>query len=94
MFSAPRGLDTQAPSLHYLCDDQATIQLLYKGSDAFESVVRRISNIISTMDSTIIAERIARLNLDENLFDAIEIEKVDLSSMQELIGKLGGGFLP
>lgn len=75
-------------------DDQATIQLLYKGSDAFESVARRISNIIVKMDSTIIAERIARLNLDENLFDAIEIEKIDLSSMQELIGKLGGGFLP
>ena len=75
-------------------DDQAVIQLFYKGTDAFESVYQRLSTIIAEVDSTIVTERIARLNLDKNLFDAIAIEKIDLSSIQEIIAKLGGGFLP
>ncbi len=75
-------------------DDQSVIQLLYKGTDAFEAVYNRISTIIEEVDSTIVAERLVRLNLDKNLFDAIAIDKVDLSSIQEIIGKIGGGFLP
>lgn len=75
-------------------DDQAVIQLFYKGTDAFGSVYQRLSAIIDEVDSTIVIERISRLNLDKNLFDAIAIEKIDLSSLQEIIAKLGGGFLP
>lgn len=75
-------------------DDQATVQLFYKGTDAFEAVYQRLSAIIDEVDSTIVTERIFRLNLDENLFDAIAIEKIDLSSLQEIIAVLGGGFLP
>lgn len=75
-------------------DNQTVIQLLYKGTDAFESVYQRLSTIIDEVDSTIVIERISRLNLDENLFDPIAIEKIDLSSIQEIIAVLGGGFLP
>ncbi len=75
-------------------DDQAVIQLFYKGTDAFESVYQRLSAIINVVDSTIVDERISRLNLDKNLFDPIAIEKIDLSSIQEIIAKFGGGFLP
>lgn len=75
-------------------DDQAVIQLFYKGTDAFGSVYQRLSAIIDEVDSTIVIERISRLNLDKNLFDAIAIEKIDLSSLQEIIAKLGGGVLP
>ena len=75
-------------------DNQSVLKLYYKGTDAFESVYQRLSTIIKEMDSTIVAERLSRLRLDKNLFDAISIEKIDLSSIQELIGKLGGGFLP
>lgn len=75
-------------------DEQTVIQLLFKGSDDFESAGSRITNIIDTMDSTFVAERITRLNLDEKLFDAIEIQEVDLSSLQEKIAKKVGGILP
>lgn len=75
-------------------DDQAVIQLFYKGTDEFGSVYQRLSAIIDEVDSTIVIERISRLNLDKNLFDAIAIEKIDLSSLQEIIAKLGGGVLP
>ena len=75
-------------------DEQTVIQLLFKGSDVFESAGTRLTNIIDTMDSTFVAERITRLNLDEKLFDAIEIQEVDLSSLQEIIAKIAGGYLP
>lgn len=75
-------------------DEQTVIQLLFKGSDVFESAGSRLTNIIDAMDSIFVAERITRLNLDEKLFDAIQIQEVDLSSIQEIIAKIAGGYLP
>ena len=77
-----------------ISDEQAVIKLLYQGSDAFESVFNRISISVDSLDSKIVAERVARTGISENIFNPIHIDKVDLSSMQEIIGKLAGGFLP
>ena len=77
-----------------ISDDQAIIKLFYQGSDAFESVFKRISISVDSLDNRIVAERVARIGISENIFNPIHIDKVDLSSMQETIGKLAGGFLP
>jgi sodium transport system permease protein len=81
-------------SKNIINDDQALIKLLYQGSDAFESVFNRVSISVDKLDSIIIDERVSRLGININLFDPIFIEKVDLSSLQETIGKIAGGFLP
>ena len=49
---------------------------------------------IEAYDESVVGGRIRRLNLDENLFDAIEIAANDVSSLQEVLGKTVGGFLP
>lgn len=69
-------------------DQQGSVQLYYKGSDAFNLVYSRLSTVINELDSTIVIERIERLNLDKNLFDAISIQKIDLSSLKETIANL------
>lgn len=75
-------------------DRQGTIQIVYKAADAFGTAERRLSEVIEAYDSTLVAGRIERLNLDRDLFDAIAIEKLDVASAKEKIGKLAGGYLP
>lgn len=75
-------------------DRQAAITIVYKASEAYGTAERRLSEVIEAYDSTLVAGRIRRLDLDRDLFDAIAIEKVDLASAKEKIGKIAGGYLP
>lgn len=75
-------------------DRQSTVQLYFRSSRSLNVTERRLKEIIDDYDDAIVNRRIARRNLDEQLFDAIEIVKVDISTMQEVIGKTVGGFLP
>ncbi|MFQ6675754.1 MAG: ABC transporter permease [Fidelibacterota bacterium] len=75
-------------------DRQGSIKIVFKASDAFGTTERKLSDVIETYDSTLVAARIQRLNLDRDLFDAIAIQKVDVASVKEKIGKLAGGYLP
>jgi len=75
-------------------NDQAIIQILYKGSDSFKSVNRRLIPIIEKLDSEIVAKRLKFLNLTPATFDAIRVDKIDLSTAQETIGIRVGGYLP
>lgn len=75
-------------------DRQGTIKIIYKASDAFGTTERKLSEVIEAYDSSLVALRIERLNLDRDLFDAISIQKMDVASAKEKIGKLAGGYLP
>jgi sodium transport system permease protein len=75
-------------------DQQGQVQIVYKASDAFETALNRLTEIVEQYNDQIVAERIARLNLDKDLFEAVAVEKVDVSSVQERIAELAGGFLP
>ncbi|NQT96563.1 MAG: ABC transporter permease [Candidatus Marinimicrobia bacterium] len=75
-------------------DQQGKIEIVYKESDALETAEMRMAEVIEKYDSVLVYERITRLNLDEELFDAIAIEKKDIASVKEKLGKIAGGWLP
>ena len=75
-------------------DQQAQVQIIFQGSDAFDTAKDRLIDLIEAYDREIVNERVKRLKLDPNLFDAIKIEQTDLATMQEKIAEAVGGFLP
>jgi sodium transport system permease protein len=75
-------------------DRQATVQIYFRSSNQLNVTERRMRNAVEAFDEEIVGGRIRRLNLDENLFDAIAVTANDVSSLQEVLGKTVGGFLP
>ncbi len=75
-------------------DEQALIVLYYRSSSSFNVAEQRLRGAVDGYDEEIVDGRIRRLSLDPNLFDAIAIEARDISTMQEVLGKTVGGFLP
>ncbi|MCH8936385.1 MAG: ABC transporter permease, partial [Gemmatimonadetes bacterium] len=75
-------------------DEQASIVLYYRSSSSFKVAEQRLRGAVDSYDEEIVDGRIRRLSLDPNLFDAIAIEARDISTMQEVLGKTVGGFLP
>ncbi len=75
-------------------DEQASIVLYYRSASSFKVAEQRLRDAVDGYDEEIVDGRIRRLNLDPDLFDAIAIEARDISTMQEVLGKTIGGFLP
>ena len=75
-------------------DRQGSVSIYFKSSKVFGQTKQKIEKVIKSYNDALVSERIKRLNLDENLFDAISITEVDVASTQETIGKLAGGLLP
>jgi len=75
-------------------DEQASIVLYYRSSSSFNVAEQRLRDAVDGYDEEIVDGRIRRLSLDPNLFDAIAIEARDISTLQEVLGKTVGGFLP
>ena len=75
-------------------DEQAEVVLYYRSSSTFAVAEGRLRGMIGDYDQEIVDGRIRRLSLDPNLFDAIVVERRDISTMQEVLGKTVGGFLP
>ena len=75
-------------------DAQASVKIYYRSSNTLNVTAPKLRETIEAYDEEIVSDRIRRLELDENLFDAIEIETSDVSTQQEVFGKAAGGFLP
>jgi len=75
-------------------DEQASVKIYFRSSNTLNIAARKLREVIDEYDEEIVSGRIRRLGLDENLFDAIEIETSDVSTQQEVFGKAAGGFLP
>lgn len=75
-------------------DRQAAVQLYYQSTRSLNVAERRLRDIIEEYDEEIVGRRIARLNLDAQLFDAIEIVNFDVATVKERIGETAGRLLP
>ena len=75
-------------------DEQAAVTIYFRSSNQLNVTQRRLTDAIEAYDNEIVSQRIRRLELDENLFDAIDIVTEDVSSLKEVLGKTVGGFLP
>lgn len=75
-------------------DRQAAVQLYYQSTRSLNVAERRLRDIIEEYDGEIVGRRIERLNLDAQLFDAIEIVNFDVATVKERIGETAGRLLP
>ena len=75
-------------------DRQAAVQLYYQSTRSLNVVERRLRDIIEEYAEEIVGRRIERLNLDAQLFDAIEIVDFDVATVKERIGETAGRLLP
>ena len=75
-------------------DRRGNVSVYFRSASSLNVAQRRINDAVNEYDEMVVQRRIESRGLDEALFDAVEITPVDISSTQELIGKLAGGFLP
>lgn len=75
-------------------DEQTTVTIFFQGSNQLNAARGRMADAVEAVSDDIVSGRIQRLNLDENLFEAIEVVESDVSTLQETFGKTAGGFLP
>jgi sodium transport system permease protein len=75
-------------------DAQASVKIYFRSSNTLNVTAPKLRETIEAYDEEIVSDRIRRLELDEDLFDAIEIETSDVSTQQEVFGKAAGGILP
>ncbi len=68
------------------------LQLYFQSTQ--EGVERRLTSLLDHYEAGLRKERLARLNISEETIQPVQVEKVDLATMQEKIGKYIGGFIP
>lgn len=72
--------------------ETGNLQLYFQSTQ--EGVERRLTTLLDRYEAGLRKERLARLNITEETIQPVRIEKVDLATMQEKIGKYIGGFIP
>jgi len=75
-------------------DRQGQVTIYFRSSNSLNVTEERLKDALEAYDKEIVGERIRRLDLDAKLFDAVAITEHDVSSLQEVLGKTVGGFLP
>jgi sodium transport system permease protein len=71
-----------------------TVHLYFKFSDEYNISQRRLRELITAYERTLIARRFEQLNLDKSIVDAVSIDEHDVTPLKEKIGKTIGGFIP
>ena len=75
-------------------EQTATVRLYTRASDLMDRTEQRIRVHLDAWEDDRVAERIRARELDGSLFDALVVERVDVSPPEEVLGKALGGFLP
>ena len=84
-----RDFDAQVAQLH-----SGTVQLFFKSSEDFDMAKRRLTSLVNRFEKLLIAERFKKMNLGQNIMEAVHIEEHDSASIKEKVGKTIGGFIP
>ncbi len=70
------------------------ISLYYKSSEDYDMVKRRLTAVIERFQKSLMTARFKKLNLDENIVNAVRVEEHDVASAKERFGKAVGGMVP
>ena len=68
------------------------ISLYYKSSEDYDMVKRRLTAVIERFEKSVMAARFKKLNLDESIVNAVQLEEHDVASAKERLGKAIGGW--
>ncbi len=69
-----------------------TMNLYYKSTNLM--LYKRVSEKLEMLKTQILDERIKKLNISKETLTAFNVNKVDISTAKEVLGKTIGGFLP
>ena len=72
----------------------AVVHVHFRTEDNINISLNRIKSIINTYSESILSKRLNKMNLDNEIFEPIKINEIDLASEREKWGKRIGGFLP
>jgi sodium transport system permease protein len=83
------GFDRKVQNLQ-----QGRVDLYYKSAQGVNITRRRMTDMIDEFEKELISNRLKKLYLDENIANAVHVERNDISTQEERIGMRIGGFLP
>lgn len=72
----------------------ATVKFYYKSTDDNNIVQRRFRELIQGFEKKLLAQRLQRLKLGENIVKVLTVQEQDIATMKERLGRVLGGFLP
>jgi sodium transport system permease protein len=70
------------------------IRVVYKGSESLGITKDRIQKLVDKQEQEIVQVRLKEMGLDWNVVKAYQVQYQDITSKQEMIGKIAGGYLP
>lgn len=70
----------------------AQIQMYYQSTN--EGVEERISVLVEKYSERVRNNRLAGLGISKEVIEPVQLEKVDIATLQEKIGKYAGGLIP
>lgn len=70
------------------------IRVVYKGSESMGITRDRIQRLVDKQEQEIVQVRLKEMGLDWNVVKAYQVQYQDITSKQEMIGKIAGGYLP
>ena len=73
---------------------QGRIDLYFKSAQGVNITRRWMTELIDEFEKELISSRLKKLHLDENIANAVHVERNDISIREERIGMQIGGFLP
>ena len=76
----------------YAAGKQATYGVFYRGADGEEHT--RFEELLAAQSSIYVQKRLALNQLPSDYVEPFSVVSADLSTVQEIIGKYAGGFLP
>ncbi len=69
-----------------------TVNFYFKSTS--EIVERRVTGLLEKYKTGVLARRVERLSLSQDLLNPVKVSNVDLASAKEQIGQVLGGFIP
>jgi sodium transport system permease protein len=70
------------------------LDLYFKSTEDENITKMRLSDLARDFEQTLISARFSKLNLDEKMVKAVQVNEIDVATFKERGGKLMGGFLP
>lgn len=71
-----------------------TVFIHYKSSDENDIGIRRIRDVLNTFKDELMDTRLQQMELSKEFINPLDIQKVDIVTVKEQLGRAVGGFLP
>jgi len=70
------------------------VKFYFRSTEDFDIKKDRILEVLEEFKDDLLSERFRKLDLDQDIAEAVNLVEVDIATAQERIGKAVGGFLP